>query len=189
MVGREVEMPAVDYSRAGMLGETVMQTIQMIDSTILMDDEPMPAYIEARFAAMRRLLRGGLVGALAQNDEEEAHDETVSSHYDRHRWSCRIDDFDEDQVQVSATDHAGRIHQARLPYAMVEDLDPMPGMDIVIRLIDDGRFLTTLATDAPAPRNDTNPCLHRRDVQTLQRLMTGLRRSRDETRKPQGEEP
>ena len=180
----DADIPAVDYSPAGMLSETVMQTIQMIDSTILMDDEPMPAHIEARFAAMRRLLRGGLVGAFAKDEDEETETAIVSSYHDQHRWSCRIDDFDEDEVEISAINNAGRLHQARLPYSMVEDLDPMPGMDIVIRLIDDGRFLTTLATDAPAPRNNTNPCLHRRDVGALQRLMTGLRRTGAETRKP-----
>lgn len=176
------DMPPVDYSPAGMLRQTVEQCIGMIDSTIMMDPQPMPAMIEARFAQLRRMLRGGLVAASLEPEDGDNEDPPAPTPFqDRHRWTFRVDGVASDGlVEVSADGRDGRRHMACLMRSTFQDLDVQAGMDVTVRLVDDGRFVVALADDAPPARNDTNPSLHRRDVEMLERLVRGVSRPRTE---------
>lgn len=178
----EFAMPDVDYSAAGSLRQAIEQTIDLIDAAITMDGEALPTYVEARLAVMRRVLRGGLIAADGKDGDEDG-ERYHSAFKDRTRWPCSIHSIGDDEVGISVRIDAASPVTATLPADMFEDVEIEIGSDVVIRLVDSGEFVVTLAADAVPPRNTTNPALFNKDIQSLQMLVTALRRTRSETRR------
>lgn len=177
-------MPSVDYSDAGTLRSGIEQAISLIDGAILMDDEPMPAHIEARMAAIRRVLRGALVVVDSDDDDDDAELPVPSGFQDRQRWSFTIKSIHGDTALVSGWSEQGAPVEVHLPIALFTGMTLREGADIVVRLVDSGDFWVTEASDAVPPRNQTNPALHCRDPRILARLLNGIWRTREETKPP-----